>query len=169
MEQPCSCIVGPVVTRAISPFSAGQGGGELEELGFLLEVADHDERLSCRYVMGFREALQAAQDPAMPMTPRLMIVAPSEETDQWLARWAEDTEQVRRTLTICRRRDKSKITAVVTLAAYGHGTQTSLAVESLTLPWQRNRIVRSGVHPKSFLDAVLAQRCVSFNDPGEPA
>jgi hypothetical protein len=143
-------------------------------MGFALEVAGVDEPLPCRYVVGFREALSAAQDPTVPMTARLGIVEPSPKTDDWLARWAEDDEQVRRTLTICRHRDGSKVMAVVTLAAYGHGTHTSLSVESLTLPWQRSRIVRSGVHPKSFLEAVLApQRCAaqvtSLHEPADPA
>jgi len=129
-------------------------------MGYALEAEDFGEPLECRYVAGFHEALVAAQDPAVPMPLRLGIVDPHPETDEWLARWSEDDQQVRRTLLIHRRRDDSKVMAVVTLAAYGHGTHPSLAVESLRLPWQRSRIVRSGVHPKSFLDAVLApQRC----------
>jgi len=125
-------------------------------MGFVLESGDAAEPLPCRLVLGFREALSAAEDPAVAMPGRLVIVEPDGMTDDWLARWSEDDEQVRRTVTICRTHDGTKVTAVVTLASYGRGTATSLAVESVTLP-QRRRIVRSGVHPKSFLDAVLSR------------
>jgi hypothetical protein len=164
-----------VVTKAISPFSAGTGRGESEEgsMGFALEVGDTERPLGCRHVLGFREAVVAAQDPAAPAPARLVIVAPDPATDDWLARWSEDDTQVRRTLTICRRRDNSKVTAVATIAAYGHGTDTSLAIESVTLPWRRRSIVRSGVHPKAFLEAVLALQRASeparLLDPNEPS
>ncbi|MDI1430603.1 hypothetical protein [Polyangium sorediatum] len=169
-----------MVTKVISPFFAVEPGGsgkpssrgdqsppsrversdrgerEEGEMGFVLESGDAAEPLPCRLVLGFREALSAAEDPAVAMPARLVIVEPDGRTDDWLARWSEDDEQVRRTVTICRTHDATKVTAVVTLASYGRGTATSLAVESVTLP-QRRRIVRSGVHPKSFLDAVLSR------------
>lgn len=125
-------------------------------MGFVLESGDAAGPLPCRLVLGFREALSAAEDPSVVMPARLVIVEPDVTTDDWLARWSEDDQQVRRTVTICRTHDGTKVTAVVTIASYGRGTATSLAVESVTLP-QRRRIVRSGVHPKSFLDAVLSR------------
>lgn len=149
-----------------------RGENEAQVLGFVLLVGDAEEPLPCSRVLGFGEAMLAAKDPTVPMPARLVIVTPGAATDAWLARWAEDCDQVRRTMTICRRSDGSKVTAVVTLAAYGYGTDTSLAVESLTLPWQTRRIVRSGVHPKAFLEAVLgglASRPGPLLDPTEPA
>jgi hypothetical protein len=135
-------------------------------MGFVLESGDATAPLPCRLVLGFREALLAAEDPAVVMPARLVIVEPDVMTDDWLARWSEDDEQVRRTVTICRTHDATKVTAVVTIASYGRGTATSLAVESVTLP-QRRRIVRSGVHPKSFLDAVLSRVRQSQNTSGQ--
>jgi hypothetical protein len=135
-------------------------------------VEDAEQPLGCRHVLGFRDAVVAAQDPAAPAPARLVLVAPDEATHAWLARWAEDDQQVRRTLTICRRLDDTKVTAVATLAAFGHGTDTSLAIESLRLPWRKKSIVRSGVHPKAFLDAILSRHrpgAVSAVDPNDPA
>ncbi len=144
-------------------------------MGFVLESVDATEPLPCRHVLGFREALVAAQDASAAMPARVVIVEPDVVTDDWLARWSEDDQQVRRTVTICRTHDGSKVTAVVTIASYGRGTATSLAVESVTLP-QRRRIVRSGVHPKSFLDAVLArhalggqQQVATLHEPTDPS
>jgi hypothetical protein len=112
--------------------------------------------LPCKLVRGFQEAIAAARDPRIPMPSRLVIISPEVTTFDWLAAWSEDDEQVRRTLSIRRRSDGATIIAVVTLAAFGHATHTGLTVESLTLPSQGRRIVRSGVHPKSFLAAIRA-------------
>lgn len=129
---------------------------DLNQLGFVLEVEGAIAPLPCKLVRGFQEAVVAAQDPRTPMPTRLVIMSPEVATFEWLAAWSEDEQQVRRTLTIRRRSDGATVIAVVTLAAFGHATHTSLTVESLTLPSQRRRIVRSGVHPKSFLDAIRA-------------
>jgi hypothetical protein len=142
-------------------------------MDFALEVSGADGPLGCRNVLGFHEALAAAQDASQPAPARLVIVAPEGVTDRWLARWAEDDEQVRRTLTICCLRDGTRVTAVATLAAYGHRTNTSLAIESVRLPWRGRSIERSGVHPKAFLESVLALQRASEGarmlDPNEPA
>ena len=135
-------------------------------MGFVLMSVDAAAPLPCRLVLGFREALSAAEDPSVAMPARLVIVEPDVMTDDWLESWSEDDQQVRRTVTFCRTHDGSKVTAVVTIASYGRGTATSLAVESVTLP-QRRRIVRSGVHPKSFLDAVLSRVRQSQNTSGQ--
>jgi hypothetical protein len=140
-----------------SPSSAHHGTVDENQLGFVLEAEGAIGLLPCKLVRGFQEAVVAAQDPSMPMPSRLVIINPDVATFDWLAAWAEDDQQVRRTLTIRRRSDGATVIAVVTLAAYGYATQTALTVESLTLPGPRRRIVRSGVHPKSFLDAIRAQ------------
>jgi hypothetical protein len=145
-----------VSTDGNSSSPAPHGTLEEDKLGFVLEANGASALLPCKLVRGFQDAIAAAQDPRTPMPSRLVIVSPDVVTFEWLAQWAEDDQQVRRTLTIRRRCDGATVTAVVTLAAYGHATETALTVESLTLPSQRRRIVRSGVHPKSFLDAILA-------------
>jgi len=136
--------------------SAHRGPIDENQLGFVLEAEGAVAPLPCKLVQGFQEAIVAARDPRTPMPSRLVIVSPDVATFDWLAAWAEDVEQVRRTLTIRRRSDGAAVIAVVTLAAFGHATPTALTVESLTLPSNRGRIVRSGVHPKSFLDAIRA-------------
>jgi hypothetical protein len=127
-----------------------------DQLGFVLGADGSSVSLPCKLVRGFQEAMVAARDPRTPMPSRLVIVSPEVTTYDWLAAWSEDDEQVRRTLSIRRRGDGATVIAVVTLAAFGYATHTALTVESLTLPWQGRRIVRSGVHPKSFLDAIRA-------------
>lgn len=124
--------------------------------GFVLEVDGTDAPLPCKLVQGFDEALEAAKDPRLSMPLRLVITNPDLVTFEWLASWSEDDEQVRRTIRIQRRSDAQTVIAVVTLAAFGHAIPTALTIESLTLPSQRQRIVRSGVHPKSFLNAIRA-------------
>ncbi|HRI69001.1 MAG TPA: hypothetical protein PK156_32445 [Polyangium sp.] len=136
-----------------------------DQLGFALVADGANAPMLCKVVRGFQEALDAAHDPGAPMPTRLVLVSPAVATFDWLAAWAEDDEQVRRRLTIRRHRDGAVVIAVVTLAAFGHATHTSLTVESLTLPTQRGRIVRSGVHPKSFLAAIRAQHKRALQQP----
>lgn len=136
--------------------SRQQGTIEQDQLGFLLEVDRAGPPLPCKLVRGFDEALEAARDPRIPMPSRLVIVHPEEPTLEWLASWSEDENQVRRTLRIRRCSDEMALIAVVTLAAFGYAIPTALTIESLTLPSQRRRIVRSGVHPKSFLSTIRA-------------
>lgn len=133
-----------------------QGTAEQDQLGFVLEVEGARAPLSCKLVRGFDEALDAAKDPRTAMPSRLVIINPDVATFEWLASWSEDEDQVRRTLRIQRRSDASAVIAVVTLAAFGHAIPTALTIESLTLPSQGKRIVRSGVHPKSFLNTIRA-------------
>jgi hypothetical protein len=105
-------------------------------------------------VSGFREAVVAAQDPRAPTPQRLAIVSPDEAGAAWLERWAEDVEQVRRRVAL-RRADGVEITVVATLASYGDGIPTSLAVESIR-PLQGGAILRSGVHPRAEVEAAIA-------------
>jgi hypothetical protein len=105
-------------------------------------------------VSGFREAVAAAQDPRAPTPLRLSLVSPDEEAAAWLERWSEDVEQVRRRVTV-RRADGVEITVVATLASYGDGVPTSLAVESIR-PLQGGAILRSGVHPRAEVEAAIA-------------
>jgi hypothetical protein len=97
--------------------------------GFVLVSATDEAALRCRDVVGFRDAVIAAEDPRAPTPARLALVGPDEETCAWLDRWSEDVEQVRRRLTL--RHDGAEISLVATLASFGAGVATSLAVESI--------------------------------------
>lgn len=140
-----------------TPASSNRDMTDGEQLGFVLEADSASAPLPCKLVRGFQEAILAARDPRAPMPSRLVIVSPDVVTFHWLAAWSEDDQQVRRTISIRRRSDGATVIAVVTLAAFGYATNTALIVESLTLPSLRGRIVRSGVHPKSFLEAISSQ------------
>ena len=127
--------------------------------GFVLAPVGHDEQaapLGVREVHGFREAMLAAEDPRAPTPVRLALAGPDDAAATWLERWSEDVEHVRRRLTV-RRCDGVEITLIATLASFGEGIATSLAVESI-----RSRaggaILRSGVHPRAEVDAALALR-----------
>lgn len=136
-----------------------------DQLGFLLEPDGASAPMLCKLVRSFQDALDAARDPHTQMPTRLVIISPDVTTFEWLAAWSEDDEQVRRTLNIRRRGDGAVVIAVVTLGAFGNATHTVLNVESVTLPSQHRRIVRSGVHPKSFLAAIRAQHKRSLPQP----
>jgi hypothetical protein len=122
------------------------------EQGFVLEATDTTQRMGCLDVRGFADALLAADDATVALPSRLNLVDPSDAACDWLTRWSEDTEQVRRTIMVRRRCDGMRLMAVVTLSSYGAGTETSLAVESATMPWRPAGTVRSGVHPKATID-----------------
>lgn len=139
-----------------SPSPTPHGTVDEDLLGFVLEAHGSSVSLPCRLVRGFQDAVLAARDPRLPMPSRLVIISPDIATFNWLAAWSEDDEQVRRTISIRRRGDGAIVIAVVTLAAFGYATHTSLTIESLTLPSQGRRVVRSGVHPKSFLATIRA-------------
>ena len=143
------------------PESGARRPQSFEALAFGVEAADAPRALSCGDVPGFREALLAAYDPQAPLPQRLGLVGPDRAMSAWLATWAEDTVRVRRTLTVERRLDGKKITAVATLSSYGGGVETSLAVESITASWRRGARprTRSGVHARAQLDAALEPRC----------
>ncbi|WP_438020195.1 hypothetical protein WMF18_14490 [Sorangium sp. So ce315] len=107
---------------------------------------------------GFHRAAVAAADPDAMPPAQLVLVGLDEATRAWLATWAEDSERVRRTLTIRRLLDDREATAVVTLASYGYGVETALAVGSVVVPAGEGpaAILRSGVHTKEEIDAMLA-------------
>ncbi len=129
--------------------------------------------VGCRDVPGFREAALAAQDPRAPTPARIALVGPDDAAYAWLERWAEDVEQVRRSLTV-RRADGAEITLVATIASFGEGIATSLAVESVG-PLGGGAVLRSGVHSRAEVEAVLAhyERAHAAPPPvpalGEPA
>jgi hypothetical protein len=150
--------------------SCGSGRGETRRRssrrGFAVEIEDHGESTrgrggvrasGCLDVPGFCEAAEAASDPKAVAPTRLVLTAPNKTMAAWLARWAEDDELVRRTITIRRVFDDAKITAVATLASYGSGIDTSLALESVALSslHRAGSILRSGVHSKGAIDAAL--------------
>jgi len=128
-------------------------------------VVDGLGELGCGDVHGFREASVAAIDPRAAAPLRLTIVAPEPELSAWLAAWAEDAEQVRRSLTICRRFDARAVDTIATIRSFGYGVETSLTVESVTARRGEQggyasaprAILRSGVHLKVDVDAVLAR------------
>jgi hypothetical protein len=146
---------GPAPTRA--PPAEGLRVPE-KRRGFAVEIDGGGDPLVCEDVRGFREALVAALDPRAPAPPRIGLVAPEGAGCAWLDRWAEDSERVRRTVTVRRRFDGREIKVIATISSYGRGTETSLSVESVSLddappaPW----ILRSGVHPKTDVEAALA-------------
>jgi hypothetical protein len=107
-----------------------------------------------RDVAGFREAAQAAHDPRAAAPSRISLVGPDEEASAWLSSWAEDVEQVRRRLVV-RCADGAEVTLVATIASFGEGIATSLAVESVG-PLGGGAVLRSGVHSRAEVEAVLA-------------
>jgi hypothetical protein len=128
----------------------------VERRAFVL-VVDHEhehEEIGCGDVIGFHEAVLAAQDPHAPTPLRLALVRPDQGAEAWLERWAEDDVQVRRRLTV-RRADGVEVTLVATLASFGGGVSPSLAVESIRL-FATRAILRSGVHPRAEVEAALA-------------
>ena len=126
--------------------------------GFLLEV--NGATLACGEIHGFREALVAAADPRAQAPLRLAILATSIELDSWLDAWSEDATQVRRTITISRRLDSKRVTAIVTLASHGFGVDPSLAVESVVSPRGAKppKITRSGTYLKVDVAETLGER-----------
>lgn len=150
-SQPCarSCIVARVSHERQTP-----------GLPFIVTAAD--DRLGCRDLRGFEEALLAALDPRAPSPPRIWILDPATTASPSLFdRWAEDAEQVRRTLVLRRARDGAEVRVVATLASHGFGVPTSIVVESVRAG-DRGEIVRSGVHLKVDVERAPA-------DQDEPA
>jgi hypothetical protein len=140
--------------------------------GFALFAAAHPDReggfaLRCGDVIGFCEAVLAAEDPRAPTPARLVLVGPDEETFAWLDRWSEDVEQVRRRLTV-RRADGAEVSLLATLASFGCGVATSLAVESIQ-PLAGGAILRSGVHSRAEVEAALAEYDVADDGGAHPS
>ena len=122
---------------------------------FSIEPFEHEGPLRCREVHGFGEAVLAAQDWRVPLPARLVLHTPDEAAAAWLERWAEDAEQVRRHLTI-RRSDGVEVGLIATIASFGAGVPTSLAVESIRL-LDEMALHRSGVHSRAEVEAALAR------------
>jgi hypothetical protein len=122
--------------------------------GFWIE-AGGTTRAACHEVRGFGEALVAARDPLAPAPLRLVIAGLDDQARAWLARWAEDAEQVRRTVVLRRAADGAQVAIIATLASHGFGVPTSLCVESVRSR-EGGDILRSGVHLKVDVQAVLA-------------
>jgi hypothetical protein len=154
--------------------SASPGGSEDDGArgpsGFLVRV-DGARPLWCREVRGFDRAAAATKDPDAVPPAQLVLVGVDEAARAWLAAWAEDSERVRRTVTIRRLLDDREATAVVTLASYGYGVDTALAVESIAGATGEGAaaILRSGVHSKEEIDAMLAVLAKALPDGEEPS
>ncbi len=116
--------------------------------------------LGCVDVRGFRDALRAAADPRLAAPQRFVVVGPDARTASWLDAWAEDVARVRRSIVVSRAFDGEEVIAVVTIAAHGYGIETSLIIESLRAAraTASDDIVRSGVHLKADLEALLADQ-----------
>jgi hypothetical protein len=125
------------------PSAEARGGGEF----------------ACVDVRGFRDAALASTEARAAAPLRLVIVAPTVDLGAFLETWAEDVEQVRRTLLISRRFDGRAFRVVATIITHGCGVETALAVESLSPPDDdgAHEIFRSGVHLKINVEAALAR------------
>jgi hypothetical protein len=137
---------------------------------FRLETGEPGERgapLRCRDVQHFHEAVLAADDHRVPLPSRLVLQAPDEATAAWLERWAEDTEHVRRCITI-RRADGVEVSLIATIASFGSGVATSLVVESIRL-LDDGALHRSGVHSRAEVEAALARYEEASADLDVPA
>lgn len=115
---------------------------------------EEGEPVGCCEVRGFHAAAAAARDPRAPPPTRLVLVGLDDAGRAWVSVWAEDSDRVRRTLTLRRLLDDLELTTVATLASYGRGVDTALAVESVTLAAVPS-LLRSGAHPKAFIEATL--------------
>lgn len=156
-------------------FSSVASGGSNDDgarapFGFLVKV-DDARPLWCREVRGFHRAAVAAVDPDAVPPAQLILVGLDEAARAWFAAWAEDSERVRRTVTIRRLLDDREATAVVTLASYGYGVDPSLAVESIAGATREGAtaILRSGVHSKEEIDAMLAVLAKGLPEGEEPS
>lgn len=139
------------------------------------EVDVDGEICSFAEIHGFREALLASIDARAPMPERLALLVPDERARVWLAGWAEDAGQVRRTVTLRRLFDERALVAVVTLSTYGHGVDAALSVESVvpTDAQPESWLRRSGVYSCVEVEAALARPAAraepSAKPTGEPS
>jgi hypothetical protein len=74
---------------------------------------------------------------------------------------------VRRRLTV-RRADGAEVSLLATLASFGCGVATSLAVESIQ-PLAGGAILRSGVHSRAEVEAALAEYDVADDGGAHPS
>jgi hypothetical protein len=149
----------PAVSHDSSPPAQAIDAGMLEAdptRGFVILI-DGCTPMCCGDVQGFDEAETAAYDPRAPMPLRVCVISPDAVAAAWLERWAEDAEYVRRRMTIRAAGAGVGITIVATIASFGHGVATSLAVESI-LALGGDAPPRSGVHPRAWFEAALARR-----------
>lgn len=118
---------------------------------FDIVARDSGERFACADVEGFDAAracsLEVAEAPA-----RLALVGATDAARAWLDAWAEDDERVHRSIAIERRADGVSVNATVTLAAFGRGVDTELAIESIAREGASG-LARSGVHPRASAEA----------------
>jgi hypothetical protein len=120
--------------------------------GFLVELdavtGTDGSALFCPEVRGFDEALRAAEDGTLAPT-RLALASVDADAAAWLEAWSEDEATVERTVRLARLADGASLAVVATLAVFGRGVDTALAVSSLA-PDARPRAVRppldSGVY-----------------------
>ena len=143
--------VAETLELGVEPPSAPRTSSDHER--FLVE-AEGAGPLTCREVRGFHAALYAAYDPQASLPQRLVVGGADPALADWLFEWAQDETRVRRTVTVHRRLDEKCVTAVLTLASFGPGVETSLAVESVTLAWESgfDPMLRSGIHERVSLD-----------------
>jgi hypothetical protein len=102
--------------------------------GFRVELdgapATEGDALFCPEVRGFDEALRAASDGRLA-PPRLALASVDSAAAGWLEAWSEDPEAVERTVRVARLADGASLTVVATLAIFGPGVDTSLAVAAV--------------------------------------
>jgi hypothetical protein len=146
-------------SRAPSPAgrSAAPGPKVERSYGYRVEVEGLPP-LRCGEIRGFFEAARALREPRAPEPSRLVLLAPEGEGWSGLDAWAEDAGQVRRRVTLHRCVDGREIVVIATLAAYGGGVETVLAVESIAGAPRAavSPLTRSGVHRKVDVAALLA-------------
>ena len=153
-DVPCFFCVRPANDAGLGGYVGASG--DADEIRFYLCVGA-GRVVGCREVRGFHEAVMAAEDELAEAPPRLWLSGLDDDARAFIEAWSEDCERVRRTLSIRRLLDDRELTAVVTLASYGPGVETSLSLESLT-PGPVGAIpalLRSGVHPRATVEAVL--------------
>lgn len=124
--------------------------------------------MTCFDVRGFREAFLAAIDPRAWAPTRLVVLGPDEAARAWLEAWSEDGERVHRAIKIARKFDGRDVTIVATLASYGYGVETSLAVESIRSARGDDDLYRSGVHSIVEVEAALAKLGPSLDADPQP-
>ena len=119
----------------------------------------HALPLRCGEIRGFHEAARAACEPRAPAPTHLVMLAPEGQRWSELDAWAEDTAQVRRRVTVQRCTDGRAIEVIATLAVYGWGMETVLAVESIVNSPHGAvaSLTRSGVFRMVDIAAALAE------------
>lgn len=81
----------------------------------------------CAEVRGF-DAVTRALERGEAAAARLVLATLDVEAAPWLAAWSEDDQAVERTLRVTRLADGVAVVVVATLAIFGRGVDTALAV-----------------------------------------